>query len=203
MKVAGGGFGQCYNAQAVVDAASMLVMVAQVTNAANDRDDGGAPRRVLGSGTGSLGTTRCAMMDTMTTNHVAYAFCRPSIKVLRLHVPDGHPFDPDKPEKVARAATEELQYHLMTISERYAGASGLSGIITAKRVPNGGWCWEIEIGMSVWWRRILMILFWFPVRRYRTRDELLIDVGSIARCLLGHFWQRTPDAAEAGTTAPS
>lgn len=38
MKVAGGGFEQCYNAQAVVDAESMLVMVAQVTNAANDRE---------------------------------------------------------------------------------------------------------------------------------------------------------------------
>ena len=34
MKVAGGGFEQCYNAQAVVDTESMLVMVAQVTNAA-------------------------------------------------------------------------------------------------------------------------------------------------------------------------
>lgn len=38
MKVAGGGFEQCYNAQAVVDAESMLVMVPHVTNAANDKD---------------------------------------------------------------------------------------------------------------------------------------------------------------------
>jgi len=38
MKVAGGGFEQCYNAQAVVDTESMLVMVAQVTNAANDKE---------------------------------------------------------------------------------------------------------------------------------------------------------------------
>jgi len=38
MKVAGGGFEQCYNAQAVVDAESMLVMVPQVTNAANDKE---------------------------------------------------------------------------------------------------------------------------------------------------------------------
>lgn len=38
MKVSGGGFDQCYNAQAVVDAESMLVMVAQVTNATNDKE---------------------------------------------------------------------------------------------------------------------------------------------------------------------
>jgi transposase len=38
MKVAGGGFEQCYNAQAVVDSESMLVMVAQVTDAANDKE---------------------------------------------------------------------------------------------------------------------------------------------------------------------
>ena len=38
MKVAGGGFEQCYNAQAMVDTESMLVMVPHVTNAANDKE---------------------------------------------------------------------------------------------------------------------------------------------------------------------
>lgn len=37
MKVAGGGFEQCYNAQAAVDVESMLVVVAHVTQAANDK----------------------------------------------------------------------------------------------------------------------------------------------------------------------
>jgi len=37
MPVAGGGFEQCYNAQAVVDAETMLVVVPQVTQAANDK----------------------------------------------------------------------------------------------------------------------------------------------------------------------
>jgi len=37
MVVAGGGFEQCYNAQAVVDTESMLVMVPQVTQAGNDK----------------------------------------------------------------------------------------------------------------------------------------------------------------------
>jgi transposase len=37
MKLAGGGFEQCYNAQAVVDTESMLVMAAQVSNAPNDK----------------------------------------------------------------------------------------------------------------------------------------------------------------------
>ncbi|MEA3644336.1 MAG: transposase, partial [Lamprobacter sp.] len=38
MHIAGGGFEQCYNAQALVDTESMLVMVAQVTQAANDKE---------------------------------------------------------------------------------------------------------------------------------------------------------------------
>jgi transposase/IS5 family transposase len=38
MKMAGGGFEQCYNAQAVVDTESMLVMVAHVTAAGNDKE---------------------------------------------------------------------------------------------------------------------------------------------------------------------
>ncbi|MHB1360393.1 MAG: IS1182 family transposase [Rhodocyclaceae bacterium] len=38
MKVAGGGFEQCYNAQAVVDTESMLVIVAHVTAVPNDKE---------------------------------------------------------------------------------------------------------------------------------------------------------------------
>jgi transposase len=38
MKVAGGGFEQCYNAQATVDTESMLVLVPHVTDAANDKE---------------------------------------------------------------------------------------------------------------------------------------------------------------------
>jgi hypothetical protein len=37
MPVAGGGFEQCYNGQAIVDTETMLVMVPQVTQAANDK----------------------------------------------------------------------------------------------------------------------------------------------------------------------
>lgn len=37
MKVAGGGFEQCYNAQAVVDTQSMLVVVPYITQASNDK----------------------------------------------------------------------------------------------------------------------------------------------------------------------
>ncbi len=37
MSVAGGGFEQCYNAQAIVDTETMLVLVPRVTQAANDK----------------------------------------------------------------------------------------------------------------------------------------------------------------------
>ena len=38
MKVSGGGFEQCYNAQAVVDTESMLILAAHVTQATNDKE---------------------------------------------------------------------------------------------------------------------------------------------------------------------
>ena len=38
MKVAGGGFEQCYNAQAVVDTESMLILASHVTQATNDKE---------------------------------------------------------------------------------------------------------------------------------------------------------------------
>jgi hypothetical protein len=38
MKVAGGGFDQCYNAQAVVAAGSMLIVATEVTQAGNDKE---------------------------------------------------------------------------------------------------------------------------------------------------------------------
>jgi len=38
MPVAGGGFEQCYNAQAAVDTETMLIMVPQVTQAPNDKE---------------------------------------------------------------------------------------------------------------------------------------------------------------------
>jgi transposase len=38
MKVAGGGFEQCYNAQAVVDTESMLILAPHVTQASNDKE---------------------------------------------------------------------------------------------------------------------------------------------------------------------
>ena len=38
MKVAGGGFEPCYNAQAVVDTESMLVLATHVTQATNDKE---------------------------------------------------------------------------------------------------------------------------------------------------------------------
>ena len=38
MKVAGGGFEQCYNAQGAVDAESMLIIATEVTQAGNDKE---------------------------------------------------------------------------------------------------------------------------------------------------------------------
>jgi hypothetical protein len=43
MPVAGGGFEQCYNAQAVVAAGSLLVVATDVVQAANDTNVGSGP----------------------------------------------------------------------------------------------------------------------------------------------------------------
>ena len=49
MKVAGGGFEQCYNAQAMVDTETMLVVVSAVTQAANDKQQVAPMLKKLGA----------------------------------------------------------------------------------------------------------------------------------------------------------
>jgi transposase len=78
MKVAGGGFDQCYNAQALVDAGSMLVVATHVTQAGNDKqqiepilseldklpEDLGAPETLLAdTGYFSAGNVACLEAD--------------------------------------------------------------------------------------------------------------------------------------------
>jgi transposase len=63
MKVAGGGFDQCYNAQAVVATGSMLVVATEVTQAANDKEQLVPMIEKLEALPQELGRAECILAD--------------------------------------------------------------------------------------------------------------------------------------------
>ena len=64
MPVAGGGFEQCYNAQAGVDAHTMLVVAATLTQAPNDKQQVQLMLKVLQEQAPKLGDARILIADT-------------------------------------------------------------------------------------------------------------------------------------------
>jgi acetyl esterase/lipase len=64
MPVSGGGFEQCYNAQAGADAATMLVVAATVTQAPNDKQQVKPILQVLQAQATQLGTATTLIADT-------------------------------------------------------------------------------------------------------------------------------------------
>jgi transposase len=64
MPTAGGGFEQACNAQAAVDAATMLVVGAHVTQAPNDKEQVTPMLAVLEAQSAALGTAECMIADT-------------------------------------------------------------------------------------------------------------------------------------------
>ena len=76
MKVAGGGFDQCYNAQAVVATGSMLIVATEVTQAANDKeqlaaDDREAQDAARGTGSRKANTRRQRIFQRGATSSTA------------------------------------------------------------------------------------------------------------------------------------
>jgi transposase len=63
MKVAGGGFDQCYNAQAVVATGSMLIVATEVTQAANDKEQLVPMVEKLEALPQELGRAECILAD--------------------------------------------------------------------------------------------------------------------------------------------
>lgn len=64
MPVAGGGFEQCYNAQAAVDTTTMLVVATGVTQAPNDKEQVEPMLETLDAQAEALGTVKCLIADT-------------------------------------------------------------------------------------------------------------------------------------------
>lgn len=64
MPISGGGFEQCYNAQAGVDALTMLVVATGVTQATNDRQQVEPMLDTLAAQTATKGQVKCLIADT-------------------------------------------------------------------------------------------------------------------------------------------
>ena len=109
MRVAGGGFEQCYNAQAAVDAPTMLVVAAALTDACNDKEQVQPMLDKLVALPASLGKIGILLADTgyCSANNIAAcedARIEPYIAVAR---EDHHPGWRERftePEPLAAAA---------------------------------------------------------------------------------------------------
>jgi len=76
MPVAGGGFEQAYNAQAAVDATTMLVVAAHVTQAPNDKEQVAPMLTILATQSAVLGTAEYLIADTGFCSEKNILACR-------------------------------------------------------------------------------------------------------------------------------
>jgi transposase len=125
MKVAGGGFEQCYNAQAAVAAESMLVVATGLTQAGNDKEQVKPMLQVIATLPVTLGKVTDLLADTGYCSKSNLAACEeariePYIAVAR---EDHHPGWRERfaePEPLAADATpmEKMAHKLKTRSGR-------------------------------------------------------------------------------------
>jgi len=125
MPVAGGGFEQCYNAQAVVAAGSLLVVAADVTQAPNDKQQIEPMLDKLGRLPGELGKADTLLADTGYHSAANVAACeRAGIAPLiaagrQRHHPDlGERFAPPPPAPQNPTPLEAMAYRLKTAEGR-------------------------------------------------------------------------------------
>ena len=121
MKVAGGGFDQCYNAQAMVDTETMLVVVAEVTQAANDKQQVEPMLKKLQALPEGLNAPTRLLADTGYYSEANVAACReakiaPLIAVRR---EDHHPhwrerFTEPEPLAAEASAVDTMRHTLKT-----------------------------------------------------------------------------------------
>ena len=121
MPVAGGGFEQCYNAQAVVAAGSLLVVVADVVQAPNDKQQVEPMLRKIGALPAALGEVDTLLADTgyFSAGNVeacAAAGIEPVIAMGRQphHPPLADRFAPAPPAPVHATPVEAMAYRLKT-----------------------------------------------------------------------------------------
>jgi len=129
MKVAGGGFEQCYNAQAVVDTESMLVMVPHVTQAGNDKEQVEPMLTRIGALPEGLNRPEQLLADTGFFSERNVQCCQdagvePLIAVGRdEHHPDWRSrFDEPAPLERSASHVEQMKHALKTRAGRAAYA---------------------------------------------------------------------------------
>lgn len=129
MKVSGGGFEQCYNAQAAVDAATMLVVATGLTQAPNDKQQVAPMIKTLQDQQALLGAVTTLIADTgfcseSNVNACSQAGIEPLIAQTRQ---DHHPhwserFTEPAPLQVNATPMQEMAHRLKTQTGRAAYA---------------------------------------------------------------------------------
>jgi len=122
MKVAGGGFDQCYNAQALVATDSMLVVATEVTQAANDKEQLVPMLEKLEALPEELGRAECVLADNGYLSEANVEQCEaaqiePLIAMgrCRHHVTWKQRFAPaPKSPPASATALEKMAYRLRT-----------------------------------------------------------------------------------------
>lgn len=129
MKVSGGGFEQCYNAQAGVDAATMLVVATGLTQAPNDKQQVAPMIKALQAQAPLLGPAAALIADTGYCSEKNVAVCveaqiKPLIAVARQ---DHHPhwrerFAQPEPLKADATPMQTMVHRLSTVAGKAAYA---------------------------------------------------------------------------------
>jgi len=125
MPVSGGGFEQCYNAQAGVDTETMLVISAHMTQATNDKQQIAPAITRIGALPQALGTVTDLLADTGYFSKANVQACRekniqPSLAVTRdqHHLSVFDRFAPDDPAPVTDDPVIQMKHQLTTQSGR-------------------------------------------------------------------------------------
>ncbi len=126
MPVAGGGFDQCYNAQAVVAAGSMLVVAPEVTQAANDKEQLVPMLKKLKGLPKELGRTRRILADSGYASEKSVEGCAAAgiepliaLKRQRHHQTWRQRFAAGpKPPPESASAMDKMRYRLKTPAGR-------------------------------------------------------------------------------------
>ena len=125
MPVSGGGFEQCYNAQAGVDTETMLVISTHMTQATNDKQQIAPAITRIGALPQALGTVTDLLADTGYFSKANVQACRekniqPSLAVARdqHHLSVFDRFAPDDPAPVTDDPVIQMKHQLTTQSGR-------------------------------------------------------------------------------------
>lgn len=129
MKVAGGGFEQCYNAQAVVDSESMLILLPHLTQAGNDKEQIEPALAALQALPENLNHPQRLLADTGYFSEKNVEACHaaaiePLIAVGRdAHHPDWRErFEEPAPRSLPANRVEQMKHRLKTQAGRAAYA---------------------------------------------------------------------------------